>query len=167
VRTLFGADQQGQTLAEYCEKHVVAMEREVNAWDSDELLRTPDQEVVDYLIQKYSVSCPVLRTQERHRTDHVRADLPIRPPIPGMEFARGAYGPRTVPGTKMTFIVPFDGDIELFFRRQNPFTRFTSAMPEVEIQAGEVRIHWAQPDQEPADAGPGPRRVSGLPGFVK
>ena len=152
MRTLFGADQRGQTLAEYCEKRMAAMEREVQAWNSDELLRTPDQEVADYLVKQYSVSCPVLRTQERHRDAPVRADLPARPPVPGMEFARGGYGQSTVPGTKMTFIVPFDGDMELFFRRQNPFTRVASATPEVEIQTGEVRIHWAQPDHDPADA---------------
>jgi hypothetical protein len=52
----------------------------------------------------------------------------------------------------MTFIVPFDGDMELFFRRQNPFTQFAPTMPEVEVQTGEVRIHWAHADRDPAGA---------------
>jgi hypothetical protein len=151
VRALFGVEQQGQTLAEYCEKHASAMASVVQAWNSDELLRTPDQEVVDFLIQEFSVSYPVLRTQDRHRTDPIRVNLPTRSPIPGMEIAQRGR-PRTTPGTKMTIIVPFDGDAKLFFLRPNPFTRFTSTMPEVEIQTGEVHIHWSQPDREPANA---------------
>lgn len=156
VRALFGNDRQGKTLADYCQARAAAMEKEVDAWDSDKLLGTPDQDAIDYLVEKYSVTCPVLRTEDTYRTDPVRTNLPARPPIPGTQFALGPRGPRTLPGTTRTFIVPFDGDLELFFRRQNPYTNFTSSMPDVEIQEREVRIHWAQPDREPAD----PERIN-------
>lgn len=139
-------------MADYCSEHLAAMVKEVNTWNSDDLLRTSDREVVDHLVQKYSVSCPILRRDDQFRTESVRVDLPVRSPIPGMEFAARAGRPRTVPGTQFTVIIPFDGDMELFFRRHNPFTRFNVAMPEVEIQRGEVRIQWTHSDQDPADA---------------
>jgi hypothetical protein len=142
-RILFGVHQQGQTMGDYCDKRVAEMKQEVRLWPKDKMRGTDDQEVVAFLIDKYQASCPVLRRDDGHSIDPVNVQLEARSPIPGIEF--GQRGPRrTVMGTKRTFVIPYDGDQELFFRRPNPFT---SGSPlAVEIQPGEVRIHWEQPD---------------------
>ena len=79
-RTLFGAHQQGQTLAEYCESRMAEMKEEIRLWPKDKMRRTVDQEVVDYLIEKYEVSCPVLRRDEAFSTDPANVQVEARSP---------------------------------------------------------------------------------------
>ena len=118
---LFGIHQQGQTLAEYCDKRVAEMKQEVRLWPKAKMRATDDQEIAAYLVDKYQASCPVLRRDDAHSLDPVNVQLEARSPIPGIEF--GQRGPhRTVMGTRRTFVIPYDGDPELFFRRPNPLT---------------------------------------------
>ena len=50
VQHLFGLCRDGRTLAEYCENRKADMDEAVRRWNPDELLGTPDQEIIDYLI---------------------------------------------------------------------------------------------------------------------
>lgn len=86
VQHLFGMSRDGKTLAEYCENRGAALENAVRHWNPDELLGTPDQEITDYLIATYSVSCPVLRHDEGTSTEAEPVDLPAYSPIPGIAF---------------------------------------------------------------------------------
>ena len=91
VQHLFGMSRDGKTLAEYCENRGAALENAVRHWNPDELLGTPDQEITDYLIATYSVSCPVLRHDERTSTEAEPVDLPAYSPIPGIAFGADDY----------------------------------------------------------------------------
>ncbi len=124
-------------------------EKAVRHWNPDELLGTPDQEITDYLIATYSISCPVLRHNEGTSTEPEPVDLPAYSPIPGIAFSSHERLPYAIPAAKRVFIIPYDGDKEVFYRRPNPFR--TSELPEVEVRTGEARITWQQADRETPD----------------
>jgi hypothetical protein len=58
VQHLFGTSREGKTLADYCERRKADVEEAVRRWNPDELLATPDQGIIDYLAETFSVSCP-------------------------------------------------------------------------------------------------------------
>jgi len=93
VQYLFGASRDGKILAEYGENRKADMEKAVRHWNPDELLGTPDQEITDYLIATYSISClPVLRHDEGTSTEPEPVDLPAYSPIPGAGKLRPSTG---------------------------------------------------------------------------
>lgn len=151
MQHLFGMSRDGKTLADYCERRKAEMEKAVRHWNADELLATPDQEITDYLVSEYAIPCPVLRHDDGTSTDPEPVDLPAYSPIPGMAFGSRDRLPYTVAATRRTFTIPFDGDMEVFYRRPNPFRH--SVLPEVDIQAGEVRVTWQQADRDAPDPG--------------
>lgn len=143
MRRLFG----DQTLADYCEQHRVSLKKELREWRADDLLATSDQEIVEYLIDRYSISCPVLRREDGQSTEPENVDLPAYSPIPGIALGVGS---RSLPGTKITTAIPYDGDQEVFYRRPNPF-QFDSRSLDVEVCSGEVRIVWQQAERDAQD----------------
>jgi hypothetical protein len=150
VQQLFGMSRDGKTLADYCERRKAEMENAVRHWKTDELLAAPHQEITDYLISEYSVPCPVLRHDEGTSTEPEPVDLAAySPTIPGIAFGGRDRLPYPIPGSKRNFIIPYDGDEEVFYRRPNPFR--TGELPQVEIGPGEVRITWQQADRETPD----------------
>ena len=151
MQYLFGASRDGKTLADYCENRKADMEKAVRHWSPDELLGTPDQKITGHLIATYSISCPVLRHDEGTSTEPEPVDLPAYSPIPGIAFGSHDRLPYAIPATKRVFIIPYDGDKEVFYRRPNPFR--TSELPEVDVRTGEVRITWQQADRETPDPG--------------
>jgi hypothetical protein len=151
VQYLFGTTREGKSLADYCEGRKAEMEKAGRHWNPDDLLVTPDQEITDYLIDTYSISCPVLRHDEGRSTEPEPVDLPAYSPIPGMAFGHRGQLLYSVPASERTFIIPYDGDEEVFYRRPNPFT--VSHQPEVEIRPGEVHITWQRADRDTPDPG--------------
>lgn len=148
ARSLFGVDRRGQTLAEYCAQRVAEMKREVRL-RSRKMRSADDQEVVDYLIDKYQLACPVLRRYDAYSLAPVNVDLNARSSIP--EWERGKPGRRrTFMGTRRTFVIPHDGDAKLFYLRPFPLIS-GSPLPTVEIQPAQVRIHWDQADSVASD----------------
>jgi hypothetical protein len=141
----------GKTLADYCEGRKADMEKAVRHWNIDELRATGSQEITDYLISEYAISCPVLRHGEGTSTEPEPVDLPAYSPMPGMVFGSRGRLPYAITATRRTFIIPFDGDKEVFYRRPNPFRN--SELPDAEIRTGEVRITWQQADRDTPDPG--------------
>ncbi|MGK2886689.1 MAG: hypothetical protein ACSLE8_18255 [Rhodococcus sp. (in: high G+C Gram-positive bacteria)] len=85
---------------------------EVQSWDEDQLLAQSETEIVSYLMDKYSVRCPVLKT------DEIEVDEPV-----DMQQQVQGYGRMIlVPATRVVVHVPFDGDSEFFKMRPNSFT---------------------------------------------
>ena len=149
MQYLFGISREGKTLADYCERRKAEMEEAVRHWKPDDLLATSDQEIIDYLVGTYSISCPVLLHDKGTSTEPEPVHLPAYSPVTGMAYAIHSRPLRTVPGSKRMFILPYDGDEEVFYRRPNPFR--SSQPPEVEIRPGEVRIIWQRPEREAPD----------------
>ena len=88
----------------------------------------------------------MLRQDEGTSTEPEPVNLPAYSPIPGIAFGGHGRLPYAVPGSKRTFIIPYDGDEEVFYRRPNPFRHLR--LPEVDVRPGEVRITWQQADRD-------------------
>lgn len=144
MRSLF----RDQPLADYCAQRRAQLAREVSDWDPEDLLATPDQEIIDYLVSSYSVTCPVLHPGNGWSTEPETVSLPVSSPIPG--FAVRGQPERRVPGTKITIIIPYDGDEEVFFRRPNPFTHISRPLG-AEVHPGQIRLTWQQDQRRPLD----------------
>jgi len=148
MRNLF----QERPLADYCALRRAELEKTLRDWNPNELLATPDQEIIDYLVSAYSITCPLLRPKDGESTEPEDVDLPSYSPIPGTAFGSRGQPLRHVPGTRITTIIPYDGDEEVFYLRPNPFTS-TSRSLDVEIRPGEIRIAWQQPERDGLDPG--------------
>lgn len=82
-----------------------------------------------------------------------------------MDFGRRDRLPYTIAGTRRTFIIPYHGDKEVFYRRPNPFQN--GELPEVEIRTGEVRVTWQQADRDVPDVGQINAHVARQVGFLQ
>jgi hypothetical protein len=137
-------------LADYCQQKRAELEEAVRGWKPDELLATPEQEIIEYLVSTYSVTCPVLRPEDGESTEPEAVDLPSYSPIPGIAFGTRSQPLRSVPGTKIAITIPYDGDQEVFYRRPNPFQIGPS--PSVDVRPGSVRITWQQAERDTPNA---------------
>jgi len=107
-------------------------EHEIDNWAPEALLNTPDSDVMDYLIGKYEVTCPVLH----------RDQLEQEPVSEELRSARGQFSGRPVEQrlTKIVVVVPFDGAPEVF--RLQP-SHFTLNPPRAQVNTeGELRLTW-------------------------
>lgn len=99
------------------------------SWDPEQLLATPEADIVDYLVAQYAVERPVLRPE-------LAAHLPLSGVTDGTVI--------------VAIAVPFDGDGEILdrcFRRKN-----SRRLPDVQIKNSE--LHLAQAIRVRADADP-------------
>ena len=99
MQYLFGISREGKTLADYCEQRKAEMEEAVRHWKPEDMLATPDQEVIDDLTGIYSVSCPVLLHNKARSTEAEPVDLPVYSPITGMAYVNHSQSLGTVPGS--------------------------------------------------------------------
>jgi len=83
-----------------------ALEAEVSRMSEDALLKTDEQEITDYLVDKYAIQCPVLR--EDADMDRVMAPLRVNPVL---DFGR--RGPIQVEAPQFEIAVPYDGDAQV------------------------------------------------------
>jgi hypothetical protein len=84
---------------------------EIQQIDPDRLLKTPVEDLVDYISHKYKIEVPNL-----HR-DRALVDEPQQTFIEVNDYGRQV----SVPATLVTLTVPFDGEREMFFVRPSTF----------------------------------------------
>jgi hypothetical protein len=109
----------------------LAAKQALDSWDPDQLLATADADVMDYLIAKYSVDCPVLQRGQAEQ-------LPVSEEI---QTARGVFSGRPVQQrmTKVVLAVPFDGEEDVCKYRA---TSFSMNAPRAQVLAGELQLTW-------------------------
>lgn len=91
--------------------------RAVEDWEPEQLLATAEADIVDYLVARYSVECPVLHPEQ---TVHL--------PVSNVTQGR----------VTIVIAVPFDGDSEIFsLCLGRPFRK-----PLVRVEGGELRLGW-------------------------
>lgn len=93
--------------------------KEVAAYDENRLLYTAADDLVSYLVKKYSVSVPVL-DRDGIVADQREALVDVSRRFEYDSYHRGA--PHTVPGTTVEITVPFSGDSECFSVRPSTYT---------------------------------------------
>lgn len=118
-------------LSNFLEQLRVDALQRLASWNVDDLLATPDADVIQTLLDVTSRDCPTLRRDEAYLLDPTEVDLPVR------EF--GETFTRRV--TQFTLVVPFDGDLRLFAMRA---TSSTTSPPRADVGNGELRL-FCQP----------------------
>lgn len=102
------------------------METEVRTWDEDALLKGPEPDIVAYLVDKYSIECPVLELEERHLLPSRDVILPGGPQFAGRPFG-------DVKVKRFVLLVPFTGTADVF--RLTPNT-IDAKPPRAHIEQG-------------------------------
>jgi len=84
---------------------------EIDRFDSEELLKNSDEAIAEILIEKYILAAPqLLESKITQRQEECQIDV-------SQEFDRGILDrsrPFYIPGTKVIFYVPFEGNGSLF-----------------------------------------------------
>ncbi|MEA2861904.1 MAG: hypothetical protein QOC72_3943 [Methylobacteriaceae bacterium] len=96
-----------------------ALANEIQSYDSNQLLNTPTDDLVQYFRARFALESPKLRQEDAH-VDQQEAQVQVRD-----HFAdfRGGHGGVTisVPGTRVELTIPFEGDPNMFRVRPNTF----------------------------------------------
>lgn len=111
---------------------MAGLRKAVLGWDADEFLRMPANDVIDYLVEKYSVICPQLDR------DGI-AQLPVSETTVTVHDIAGRAFPRQA--TVMTIVVPFQGEARVFRLRPSSFT--LRSWDNVEVRQGEIHVRWS------------------------
>lgn len=130
--------QTSGTLADFLGKAVQAVVKRLEGWNPDELLNTPVDDVVEFLIDLGSVECPQLLRDEVFQVESTEVDQEYR------DFGEQ----RTRRVVRFEFVVPFVGDKDVFTMRAD---QFSMAPPQVlRLQEGQIRIAIDNPPADPA-----------------
>jgi hypothetical protein len=121
-----------QELREVLHSKTAGLRQAVLGWDADELLRTPVNDVIDYLVEKHSLTCPQLDR------DNIQ-QLPVAETTVTVHDIAGRPIPRQA--TVMTIAVPFQGEAGVF--RLQPSTFTLRSWDNVEVKQGEVHVRWS------------------------
>jgi hypothetical protein len=115
----------------------------IEEWDPDQFLATAEADVIDYLVAKYSVDCPVL---DRNRTEQ----LPISEEVRTVQAAFPGFNGDTIQRrmTKIVVVVPFTGEKDVF--RLHPSRSWSPAR--AQVREGELRLSWTGDPQVGMDA---------------
>jgi hypothetical protein len=127
-------------------------EQEIDDWDPEALLNTPDSEIMDYLAGKYELTCPELH----------RDQLEQEPVSEELRTGMGQFSGRPVEQrlTKIVVVVPFDGETDVF--RLQP-SSFTLNPPRAGVDGqGELRLTWLGDPDAGRDAAAIRRYFDGL-----
>lgn len=137
---LFGTGgfyQTGNGLSDFLGKAVQAVVQRLEGWNPDELLNTPVDDLVEYLVHLGSVECPQLLPDEVFQVESTE-----------IEEVYNDFGePRKRRVVRFEFVVPFVGDKDIFTMRAD---QFSMAPPQVlRLQEGEIRIAIDNPPSDP------------------
>ncbi|WP_372350799.1 hypothetical protein [Streptomyces sp. KL116D] len=121
-----------QELREALLGEMAGLRNAVLGWGADELLRMPVNDVIDYLVEQYSVVCPQLDRDNIHQLPVSESTVTVHD-IAGRAFPRQA--------TVMTIVVPFQGEARVF--RLRPSTYTLRSWDNVQVKEGEVHVRWS------------------------
>lgn len=122
---------------------------------SDQALRERDDaDLVAEIVSKVEVKAPKLLLDQAHQL-----------PIEDVRLEIIDFGERLdVPGTRVTVVIPFEGDRNLFFARPSSFT---SVLPRGTVQDSDVRLSYAWRQGATFDlAGTHARELEGLQRYL-
>jgi hypothetical protein len=129
-------------LHEEMETRKGAISREIHSLKSDYFLNANVEDLHNYFEEKYRYEPPVLRMEEIcFDQDEVEVDV-------SQDFNRAIFDRGQqfyIKGTLITFIIPFDGNADLF--RARPST-FTTILPVGRVYGGELRLEYRNTDHD-------------------
>jgi hypothetical protein len=112
--------------------------QEVERFPANQVLATPEDDLLNYLIEKYTLHVPTLEADNAYveRQGETRIDVSRR-----FEYGfPGDGGSRHVPGHEVVIAVPHSGDPDLFHVRASTFSW---SPPGISVGNGNVYLHFA------------------------
>ncbi len=102
----------GKKLGALIQAFETEIRNEVEAWERNKVLGASESDLVDYLVEKYTLDPPHLLRDQRYidREGEAQIDVSRR-----LEYdVRNRGRPFDVPGSYVTVAIPFEGDANLF-----------------------------------------------------
>jgi hypothetical protein len=129
-------------LRNYLEKGKIEVKKEIESYESNYILNASEEELVRYLVNKYSLEPPVLNQDKKYVYDQSEADIDVsRDPM----RAFFEDEPFHVKGISVTIAIPFDGDGNLF--RYKPAT-YTLNPPRGDVEEQEVHLIYERAEHD-------------------
>jgi hypothetical protein len=115
----------------------------IEDWDPDQFLATAEADVIDYLVAKHSVDCPVL---DRDGIEQ----LPISEEVRTVRGSSSGFYDESIRRrmTKVVLVVPFTGEKDVF--KLHPSRSWSPAR--AQVREGELRLTWTGDPQFGLDA---------------
>ncbi|WP_431274665.1 hypothetical protein ACQ858_22155 [Variovorax ureilyticus] len=133
-------------LRQVLDAHVEALRNEVANIDGDQLLNTAPSDLIDYLVEKFTLPELALRRDEWSVSEQeTKVDVSRDG---NRYFSPGRSGPFYVPGQRIEVYVPFDGESELFYMRAS---QFSTNPPRARIQGSTLVLEFEQPSDKQSD----------------
>jgi hypothetical protein len=120
-------------LTEALRAQTMNAEQAVDDWDRAALLKTPDHEIVAYLLAEYGVACPVLHRDQAQQEPAADEVVPARSMFTGLPVNQRL--------TKIVIAVPFDGDSAVFGLQPSSFT-LNPPRGQIDVHRRELRLTW-------------------------
>lgn len=133
-------------LRNYFEQIKVTAKKEIQDFDTDYILNTSQEDLVRYLVDKYSLDAPILDPDNKYLCNQSEIDIDVSQDRMRAVFNRSR--PCYVKGISLTIAVPFSGDATLFQFRPNPFNYNP---PRGEVVEQEVHIVYRQIEHNPEE----------------
>lgn len=134
------------------------MFQEIESIEKNRLLNTSVPDLVDYFVEKYTVNAPKL-LEDKISTDQAETQVDVsRDPN---RYISDPSRPFYVPGTKITFFVPFEGDGELF-KAQSSMMSFNP--PRASVHGQEIHATYTTTSHDGAEIR---KQFDGLLGQIK
>lgn len=114
------------------ENQRAALRQEVEQMDANRLLNTAPADLSKYLVEKYSLTAPVLRRDDWSADEH-ETQIDVR--NDQNRWITDRSRPCLIPGQRVTVEVPFDGEAVLFYAQPSSFS---SMLPRAEIQGNSI-----------------------------
>lgn len=127
--------------------HERALGDEVNSLSENEVLNTSQEDLVQYLVEKYRFDVPSIH-EEGIRADYGDAKIDVSGDF--RRFIRDRSRPFHIAGTRITFNVPFSGDPDLF--KCQPSRRSLSP-PRATVAKGELTFTYELTAEELSQVG--------------
>ena len=116
--------------------------RSVESVPASEILSKSPEQLADELFDAFRVDPPVLRESDiQVSQEEAQVDVSQDP----MRFIRDRGRPFYLPGTNVSFHVPFDGDVELFGAQPS---QFLSNLPHADVRDGELVFSYQRRDHD-------------------
>lgn len=139
---LFAKHDGGAVLANQQEK----LGRELDAYDADAVMTTNIDAICDYFVEKYRINVPILKSDPADieaSQDDEQFDARRDPNRVVFDSSHPVY----IPGTRLTFHVPYSGDREVFYVRASTYTMNP---PRAVITDTEVQFTYLTADADDA-----------------
>lgn len=137
--------EQGE-LRNYLERVKLTVRKEIEDFDTNYLLNTSEEDLVRYLVDKYSFDAPILDPENKYVYNQSEVDIDVSQDRMRAVFDRSQ--PCYVKGISVTIAVPFSGDETLFQFRPNPFNYNP---PRGEVVKQEVHLIYQQIEPDPEE----------------